>query len=371
MKRKMQRKRSLLKTTTQCGNFNMYNFVDVSGVGNSGKTAVSDILREFDQVWVPDDSFEFDFFRLPNGILDLYHHLAEDWSPIRSHHALKCFLELTKNVALSPKKYNVLQKLSSTGNRYDLVFNKQFSFEMLNFANQLNAGTYQAEWPYELTSACTLKKIIQKIAIKFELKSLSRTDVYLTDSSQFRQKLTLAMNKIYDQVVNKTSCSHVVLHNCFEPFNPVRSLDILENSKSIIVYRDPRDVYVAGLKNNTISKKDITFGSNDEHGLSESFLATYDINLFILRYQTYMNNIYRGNDPRVLKIRFEDLVINYEKSVKELSAFLKIDPQLHVRKKTRFQPEKSIANIGKWKQFRNTSEIKLITEKLSDFIWNN
>lgn len=349
----------------------MYNFVDVSGVGNSGKTAVSDILREFDRVWVPADSFEFDFFRLPNGVLDLHHHLAEDWSPIRSHYALKRFIELADYMASSPSKFNIYKKMRSTGHNYDRVFNNEFSSQIQNFVKQITAGSYRAEWPYELVNASPISKTLHKLAIKFDIKAITQTQVYLSDASEFEQHLTTAMNKIYQQIVTPNS-DFVVLHNCFEPFNPARSLNVLSKSKSIIVYRDPRDVYVAGIKKGNVSyKNDITFGADDEHGLSESFLATYDINLFILRYQTYMKNIYKGNDSRVLKIRFEDLVTNYEKNLSDIYAYLKIDPKLHINKGQRFKPQDSIKNIGKWKKYQDSAEIKMISEKLSDFVWNN
>ena len=35
-------------------------YIDVSGVGNSGKSAVVDLLREVDEIYVPDFQFEFD-----------------------------------------------------------------------------------------------------------------------------------------------------------------------------------------------------------------------------------------------------------------------------------------------------------------------
>ena len=37
------------------------NFIDVSGVGNSGKSAVVDLLRELSHFYVPEYWFEFDF----------------------------------------------------------------------------------------------------------------------------------------------------------------------------------------------------------------------------------------------------------------------------------------------------------------------
>lgn len=48
------------------------NFIDVYGVGNSGKGALVDLLRELDGIYVPEWSFEFDMIRLPVGLLDIF-----------------------------------------------------------------------------------------------------------------------------------------------------------------------------------------------------------------------------------------------------------------------------------------------------------
>ena len=68
--------------------------IDVSGIGHSGKTAVTDILREVRGFHVHDNSFEFDLLRLPDGILDLEKALCDNWSPIRSDFAIKRFKQL-------------------------------------------------------------------------------------------------------------------------------------------------------------------------------------------------------------------------------------------------------------------------------------
>ena len=48
-----------------------YTYIDISGIGNSGKTALSDMLREVDGIHVHEGFFEFNLIRFPDGIFDL------------------------------------------------------------------------------------------------------------------------------------------------------------------------------------------------------------------------------------------------------------------------------------------------------------
>ena len=65
--------------------------IDISGFGHSGKTAVSDLLREVKGVEFHDHNFEFGLLRLPDGILELEEALCGNWSPVRSDRAIKRF----------------------------------------------------------------------------------------------------------------------------------------------------------------------------------------------------------------------------------------------------------------------------------------
>ena len=51
--------------------------VNVTGVGNAGKGAVVDLLREFNSIWAPRSDFEFDFFRVYGGMFDF----LNTWCP--------------------------------------------------------------------------------------------------------------------------------------------------------------------------------------------------------------------------------------------------------------------------------------------------
>ena len=60
-------------------NFNTH--VDIAGFGNSGKSIVSDYLKEFKNIYVPRKDFEFNLLRGPGGLIDMHYGLVENWTP--------------------------------------------------------------------------------------------------------------------------------------------------------------------------------------------------------------------------------------------------------------------------------------------------
>lgn len=75
--------------------------VDLSGFMFSGKSAASDILREFSGVFVPNYLVEFDLLRMPGGLIDLKNAVM-DWSPVRTYGAVCRFSDLVDSFAILP-----------------------------------------------------------------------------------------------------------------------------------------------------------------------------------------------------------------------------------------------------------------------------
>lgn len=347
----------------------MIKYVDVSGVGNTGKTAVSDILRELNNYHVPEYSFEFDFFRVPGGILDLKYNLCEDWSPIRSHDAHTRFLQRLELMGGNPKWYQLLKKMEITGNRYDARFNNKFIEEGRKFADSFLRGEYLAYWPYEFLNYNFLYRFLKKLQLKTGFRLRARVPVKLVDSTNFDQKASEFVDNIF-QEFRSPSGKTIVFNNAFEAYNPIRSLDILHHSRSIIVTRDPRDVYVSGQNAHKLKKEDKKLQAKENDGLNKSFLATDDLNLFIERYKLYMKNVYRGNDPRVLVLKFEDVVCNYEQTLEKIYRFLNVTTAEHITPKKFFDPQRSIKNVGIWKSFSDQDAIAQIESRLAEYVTN-
>jgi len=343
--------------------------VDVSGVGNSGKSVITDLLREVDIVYSPEYAFEFDLIRVPGGLLDFRYCLKTDWSPIRSHAAYFQFLDVVNKMGGDPAWWNILGLFGVTSQRYDRRFKQQF-FDLSNeFANSFVAGTYQAEWPYDGLRIPGWKRLRRKLLGRMNLRRWTTSNVMLMDGKDFDVRALAFMSKLFHQIVDPHD-EYVVLNNGFEPFNPIPGLDMLEGSRQIVVIRDPRDCFVSGLNLHNVGSADKNLLSFDNDGMNKSFLATDNLQMFVRRFRLYNEQVYSGNDHRILCLRFEDLVHDYEKCIMRIFDFLELKSENHREKLRYFDPEQSKKNIGLWRKYSLKDEIKFIQEQLPEFLNN-
>jgi hypothetical protein len=341
-------------------------FVDVSGVGNTGKSAVVDLLREIDGLWVPEYWFEFDFIRLPGGLLDLRHALVEDWSPIRSHDAWLRFRDVVRHVGVDPRPWQISDTLVSTSQRYDRRFAGRFVKLALDFADSFRVGTFKSEWPYDALRDGAGERLVRKVLRRAGLRRSITRPVHLIDGADFDAKATRLLDDLHRTIVPATT-EAMVFNNGFEPFHPQPGLDMLAGSRQIVVTRDPRDIYVSGLSAHNVSGADKSLVAFDNDGLSKSFQATDDLAMFVRRFRLYHEHLALP-DARILRIGFEHIMCDYDHSVAQILSFLEIDPARHVRPLTMLDPEKSGRNIGLWKTFSRRDEIAYIERELAPYL---
>src|SRR5882757_2575704 len=154
-----------------------FRFVDVSGVGNSGKSAVVDLLREVENVYAPEYWFEFDILRVPNGILDLRHRILDDWSPTRTHYAIRAFRDVVEKMGVDPRWWDVSGLLRSTSQRYDRRFKDQFRMLAAEFGSSFIRARYLAEWPHDHYFESDARRLISKILRRLGLRRQMRREV--------------------------------------------------------------------------------------------------------------------------------------------------------------------------------------------------
>ena len=347
---------------------NNIDFVDVSGVGNAGKGALTDLLRELDYFYVPEYWFEFDMLRVPGGLLDFRHCLLEDWSPIRSHAAYYEFIAVIEKMGLDPKFWDLMGLINSTGQRYDGRFNGQFRELSYEFANHFRVGSYQAEWGSAGLRENGFAQLIRRIARRLGFRKSMLNEVVLMDGRDFDKIAKSYLEDLYRLFIPPT-CDHVVFNNGFEPFNPEPGLSML-GARQIAVTRDPRDIYVSGLNNHNVDDKDKSLLAFDNDGLSKAFLATDDLDLYVLRYRLYQEKLFNGSRKDVLHVKFEELILDSQTQIKLILEFLDIDPTRHVRPNSFFIPTESKKNIGLWRDYSRKDEIRFIESKLAQYLVN-
>jgi len=340
-------------------------FIDLTGVGNSGKSAVGQILSEIRGIWVPHHFFEFDFIRVRGGLLDLRHAFSEDWSPVRSHAAFQAFKELIYKMGSDPAFWNLRGHMKTGGTHYDRQFNGNFIQQSEKFLHSFLIGSFVAEWPFERLNDSAIKNLLLKVFQKVGLRKLARKEVLLLDGKEFDLRATEYLENLFTEIVPE-NCHSVVLNNGFEAFNPTPALDMIKDSKQIVVLRDPRDIYVTGLNAHNVDPIDSYLSYSDNDGLNKSFLASDGLDSFVTRLKLYFDNLPDQKEGRVLFINFEDLVLEYDRSIKLILDFLEMDQKDHISPRTYFDPENT--TLGFWKKYSKINDIKYIEDKLSNYL---
>jgi len=181
--------------------------------------------------------------------------------------------------------------------------------------------------------------------IFYKFKELSK-DTFHTHVANYIVDLLNNVNSGEILVFDQMFASTLLLDrlNLYMDDNPI---------KEICVYRDPRDQYFARYKE----------VSSTKHLKSpEKFIEHYK-NKVLVKINSKSKNR--------LCIRFEDLVNDYDRTIKKIMDFIGIDYSCHVAKKTIFDPEISKANIGIWKHFVDQEAMKLIEDELKEYCYNS
>ena len=343
---------------------NLFNFIDCSGVGSSGKGAVVDLLAEYENFKVMPHDFEFDLFRIKGGLNDLRRDFYEDWSPIRSNSAYWKFLKIVNLSGKNPKGLSYLYSALSSGNRYEKKFNNQFIKSSLDFLNSFVETEINGYWPYDYADDSNFQIIINKIKEKLNLKKRVYRNIKVINGENFDAKLNDYLYSLFFEIRNNKT---LVFNNFLEPYKSSNYLNFFSEAKQIVVIRDPRDTFVSGLSAGFKNKEDLRLIPSNNDGHSLSSVGSNNLEKFILRTNQFYKILDNNFHDRILKIRFEDLVLNYEETKKEIEEFLCLTEKNHIFKFKYFNPLQSKKNVMIWKKFSSQSTIEKIKNEISYF----
>lgn len=349
----------------------MHKFVDISGFGHSGKGVLTDLLNEFDGYQVPHHNFEFNLLRIQGGLLDLCTALHDDWSPIRSDAAICRFKKVVLRLGTSAQLTRPYSMFIANGMNYEHYFNYNFFRLSEQYIKLLINYSYEGDWPYPFVDESSIKQFYQRVILNVFRKKLFNRTVYFAAPDNFLYLTRKYLDDLFSCIRNEDT-KVFVLQNALEPFNPARGLNLFEDAKSIIVQRDPRDIYASiFVKSNVFIPE---YEKKYFWRMKGSFLNTDNIQNFIKRQKLQISKIKPTvDDRRILRLRFEDIVLKYNETIEKILNFLGETPTIHVRKKKFFDPEESKKNIGIWKQMKGKDEyvIKLINEELRYLCYSN
>lgn len=343
----------------------MKKIIDVSGFGHSGKSAVSECLSDYENFFSFPPSVEFELFRVSGGILDLYYSIYKNWNLIRSRDKINEYKKLVKRIG-TVQDYNKINTLwQSSGHGYNRMFNNRFLEISENYINKLVVFEQETFWPYEKLYCSEFDLLKEKIKAKI-FKKISKEKIYFTNRNVFLNETSNYVHELFNEVEDKNS-NNIVLNNAFEPFDPETCLKLVENSYSIIVDRDPRDIYAS------LISSDIGYIPKFEDNKfvlkqKKMMVGAENIDEFIMRYKTLKENVKCTINPKIIVLKYEDFVLKHNSEIVKIFNFLGIENPV-LKMHTKFIPNDSKINIGLWKYYSETPEIKKIHKHLAEYCY--
>lgn len=327
--------------------------VGVCGYGATGSGAVVALLKEYDELQVFDKA-EFQYAFQVDGLQDLEYHLVKQQARHMSGDiAIHRFLNV-----ISWAKTPIVKKT---------IPKEQF----IKITNEYVDSLVQESWigidnfDYEGKSILLnmivlgFKKIVFPYFEKITGKSWNiwpARRIYLSfNPNNFYEKTKNYTSKLL-KAIGADFTKPVVLDQVFEGNAPENSFPFFENPKAIVVDRDPRDLWLVG-KYAAAAKGEARFMPRD------------DVKTYVEYYRRLRKSQKKINTETILFLKFEDLIYEYDSTVKEIEKFLGISNHLNLKKY--FNPDISINNTQLMYRYPECmEEIEYIERELGEYLFD-
>ncbi|MEE0840661.1 MAG: sulfotransferase [Acutalibacteraceae bacterium] len=328
-----------------------------TGYMGSGSSVITDLMSEIEDVNVSSGTFEFVFLHCPDGVFDLEDKLLIGNNAVRSDEALHSFERTMKQ--LYDKKYwwvgnykkyigegfweatkDYIKSITDVESDYYWYYQENTNFKMfikLCFNRALKLITLNKYQPEKVLAYSPMRL---SFADSKKFYAQSKKYIYtLLNMAGFSDKST-----VFDQLLL--------------PFNLFRFEKYFDDDAFVfVIERDPRDVFI----------------SNKYYWSKNGGVVPYpcDVMDFCKYYRSLRKMEKEAQSDRICRIKFEDLIYNYDQTVDMIFERLNWDPKTHTMKKTKFNPEKSIYNTQLFlKKPEYKAECDIIAKELSEYIYD-
>ena len=317
------------------------------GFHETGAGVIDNLFRECDNVAQGAYEAEVRFLHDPDGISDLEYHLVENPHRLSSGLAIKRFIRYAEGQRRQVGK----------------VYGRDWVKDARVFAESLALSKYNGYTQADLT----LLSDFQQMEL-FAKKAFNRLkpgrfrhpvwynylpwiETYYSRMSEedFLAKVN-AFVELFCRRVNPEGKEFLMLDQFVGANNPTRYLRYVSDMKVFVVDRDPRDLFI-----HLVERKDKVLPKDPEQ-----FCTVYRG----IRKTT-------GEDPEnVMRIRFEDMIYDYDRSVESAFHFVGIDASHHVFPGRYFNRTESKKGTLLWKTHpQYESAVTTIERLLPDFLY--
>ena len=336
------------------------SFVIVSGFCSSGSSAVVDLLKEFKGFYEP--NAEIRFLRDPYGISDLEHALVSQWDLINSSAAISDFLDIMRKSSrpkgvILPMGFGLKKTITPD----ILKITEKYIEDLTDFTYKTDYYHYKFKKSFIKYQLDRYRWAIERLS-KGKLRVANRRNIatcYFAHPTQeqFNTATKAYLDGLFASRAGTMGCTHVILDQAISVSNPDAIHRYFNKAKLIIVDRDPRDMYC----------DDVNWGDN----MDDNYETKEAAERYVLRARVQREKI--KEDPDVLYLKFEDLIINYEDTRKKICDFLGVSVEDHIARGKHLKTEVSIKNIGIWRKFYPTCKeaIDILEAQLADLCYDS
>ena len=334
----------------------MNRIIVSTGYMGSGSSAITDLISEFKDCKNDYKSYEYVLMHSPDGIFDLEDKLLLGNNAIRSDEAIRTFYNHAK------KLYD--KKFWWVGN-YKKIIGNDFMKVTDEYVNSLIDFNYKGYWytHEEVNTKMFLKlllqkpiKILTKRKVNFNkvLKYNDGMKICFPTKEEFYTKTKKYIDNLFELIGGNSQ--NIILDQFVLPFNLYRIDNYFDDSfKVIVVERDPRDIFI-------LNKY---IWAQKRCGVP----MPYDAEEFSKYYKKMRESEIPTYSKKVLRIKFEDLIYNYDKELKKIMKFLGFNENNHVNKFSRFNPKISIKNTQLFNKKQYEEEIKILEKELQNYLY--
>lgn len=327
--------------------------IGTCGFCATGSSAVTDYLKEFDDV-VTLDNFEFTLPYRTDGLQDLAFHLHEGSVKHNSAWiAIKRFKKLCYGYGCRELKRDTHGEFVKLTEDY---------LKSIIQAEWVGAEVHESEEVVRSIFMRGIRKLkLFKYVYSFEQKRGTELALYplrkmtfAANPDDFDEKTKRYVMSVLDALGRQRDKS-IALDQPFAGNNPQATFPFFENPLAIVVDRDPRDYYM--------------FYKKFLYAKGRRAAPIGNVKDFITFYRKERENMpYLQDDPRILRIQFEDMIYRYDETTKKIRDFCGLG---HAnRKRKLFAPEMSINNTQVFKRYPEYAEdINYIEENLKEYLF--
>ena len=314
--------------------------LSIQGLGHSGSSAVMDVLREYDQtlcfgevdlvnsIAIPDEySMEVDFLRLAGGMLEIEKFVG-GYNLFQNDAVLQRFMALIQRTPFF--------QYSEDARNIFFEFFRRISFQL--------GGVMQRSY-YNI-------HIHQADEVHPQIFYLRHMTIM-----EYRNICRACINSLFEIFHLSKSKRILVLDGLFGDGNYndyERNYEYCPNLKTIYVWRDPRDIF------------------EEAKWFGAEWLPTKNAEVFIEYFKMSAANRTINDSDDYISVRFEDLCLHYEETVKRIEKYLGLSPRQHIVPKTCFDPNISSRSVRLWRKYPEYKEdYDKISKALPEFLYNN